>query len=162
MPRRLLIAALTAAATLLLGSTALATPQLVQDADEPNLPADVDIESVSIHEPPVVGTTMVTHTIRFRGPYRKEPCMYIRTSRLYKLYNGVLHGPNAQPVIVGRTPAAAPDTITYTFRTSVIGSPASYQWRVTSCSGSGSTDLAPDSGYEIHYVGAPLPGPAFP
>jgi hypothetical protein len=153
MPQRLLITALVAtAATLLAASTALATPQLVLDADEPNVPADADIESVSIHEPPVVGTPMVTHTIKFRAPYRKEPCMYIRTTRLYKLYNGVLHGPNTQPVIVGR----GSDTVSYTFRTSLIGSPAAYEWRVVNCV-AGQGDRAPDQGYEVHRVGFPMP-----
>jgi hypothetical protein len=160
MPRRLLITALAAAATLLSASTALASTTFDTDPNEPNIGPERDIEWVAVDHPPSVSGRWVRHTIKLRAPYLNTPCVYLRGDESYKLYNGAIHGNGpTTPVVVNQTPAGAPDTVSYSFSLDRIGNPTSYEWWVISCGGSGG-DRAPDTGRYSHWVG--FPQPAFP
>jgi hypothetical protein len=160
---RHLIAALAATAlALVFSSAALASSSFVPDPDEPGVPADRDIESVVIDQPTTALSPWVRIAVKFRAPYSHTPFIYIKTNRTYKIYNNLIHGGGpTEALITTQTPAAAPDTIAYSFNLSRIGNPASFQWIVTN-SGGDDHDRAPDAGWQVHSLGPQLPGPVFP
>ena len=112
--------------------------------------ADLDIEWAGATRvfTPGVGWEHI-HTIKTRGPYSRRPCVRLlvpgptRTER-YTVCNHKIRG---RKVRVTQTPAGAPDTVSYTFNATAIGSPSEYRWLATA--GTPVADRAPDAAWVV-------------
>ena len=132
MPRRSLraAAALAAASVSLMAATA-AQAEVINDLDEPTITQDKDIAWARIDQPLTVHQPWFRVTVHTYGPFARTPCVRIATPAIYTMCDARvdLPGGGYTLVSVARTPAAAPDTVTYTFTHTQIGRPTWFSWR---------------------------------
>jgi hypothetical protein len=153
------ILALATAAALSLAAPASA--RVIYDPDEAVAPADLDIEWAGSSRTftPGVGWEY-THTIKTRAPYSRRPCVHLRMPGEMPYLNFTCGGPlDGQPVRIHQSPKLLPDTISYTFNATAIGSPAEYHWTVTI--GNPNVDHVPDAGYVEVELGPTLSEPGY-
>jgi len=146
------------ATALALAFAAPASARVINDPDEAAVTNDLDIEWAGATRvfTPGVGWEHI-HTIKTRAPYTRRPCVRLRvpgqtTTAHYTLCSRKLNG---RRVTVSQTPAGAPDTVSYTFNATALGSPTEYHWLATVASPF--ADRAPDAAFVVATFRPTLP-----
>jgi hypothetical protein len=151
MARLLKLLAAVAALALVSPAVTAAHTGIVADPDEPGNYPDR-----------FVSDRLVRHTITTRAPYgvAATPRLDIRTPseipgkyRLYRIRGTMMLAPDGTrtPVWRSETPAADPDTVSYTFNLGQIGNPTVYEWRAESLYLI-QPDRVPDVGWLAHRI----------